>query len=200
MKILIVEDDAVTAHSAEAALRVGLADCATRLATDGKSAMECFDTDNPDLVLLDLGLPDMDGIDVCRRIREVSRVPIIILSARDSEQDIIAGLADGADDYVVKPFSSLQLIARIQAVMRRWQTDTYDNTESARPLSRAAAEMDLSERVIQYLRNHLEGADIPTLIKVAMVSKRQVISVVGKLIDSHTIVDKYPLFFAAQAD
>ena len=88
-------------------------------AADGPTALEAARRDRPDLVVLDLGLPGMDGLDVARRLREDGDVPIVILTARDEEVDRILGLELGADDYVTKPFSPRELVARVRAVLRR---------------------------------------------------------------------------------
>ena len=88
-------------------------------AADGPAALEAARRDRPDLVVLDLGLPGMDGLDVARRLREGGDVPIVILTARDEEVDRILGLELGADDYVTKPFSPRELVARVRAVLRR---------------------------------------------------------------------------------
>lgn len=88
-------------------------------ARSGEEGLERFDARHPRVVLLDLGLPGMDGIEVGRKIRERSDVPILMLTARDSETDTIIGLEVGADDYVTKPFSPRELVARIQAILRR---------------------------------------------------------------------------------
>lgn len=88
-------------------------------ATDGPAALTLARQEKPDMILLDLGLPGMDGLDVTRRLRATSSVPIIILTARSEETDRVVGLELGADDYVVKPFSPKELVARIRAVLRR---------------------------------------------------------------------------------
>jgi len=88
-------------------------------AADGPSGLAVARRDKPDAIVLDLGLPGMDGLDVTRRLRETSSVPIIILTARSEETDLVVGLELGADDYVVKPFSPKELVARIRAVLRR---------------------------------------------------------------------------------
>jgi len=88
-------------------------------AGDGLRALDLVEQGSLDLVVLDLRLPDMDGYEVCRRIREVSSVPIIMLTARTEEQDKVRGLRAGADDYVTKPFSAEELLARVEAVLRR---------------------------------------------------------------------------------
>ena len=88
-------------------------------ATSGRAGIEAVDRDKPDLVVLDLGLPDVDGIDVCRTMRQGSNVPIVVLSARGAEGDKVAALDAGADDYVTKPFGPEELLARIRAALRR---------------------------------------------------------------------------------
>jgi len=90
-------------------------------APDGEQGLDRIDTRPPDVVLLDLNLPGMDGVEVCRRIRASSSVPVIMLTARDSEIDKVVGLELGADDYVTKPFSPRELVARVKAVLRRSQ-------------------------------------------------------------------------------
>jgi two-component system response regulator RegX3 len=112
--ILVVEDEDAIADPLVAGLRREGYDV-SRVAT-GESALEASPAD---LVLLDLRLPDIDGFDVCRQLRERSRVPIIVLTARGEEADRVVGLELGADDYVVKPYGLRELIARIRAVMRR---------------------------------------------------------------------------------
>jgi two-component system response regulator RegX3 len=114
MRVLLVEDDPSIAAPLVAALgQHGFA--VTHVAT-GADALAAEEVD---VVLLDLGLPDLDGMEVCRRLRSRSDVPIIVVSARDGELDRVMGLELGADDYVVKPFSTLELVARIRAVTRR---------------------------------------------------------------------------------
>ncbi|HYN48384.1 MAG TPA: response regulator transcription factor [Candidatus Nanopelagicales bacterium] len=116
-RILVVEDDDAT----RTALRRDLAARGFEVdeAPDGTAALQRWDACRPDLVLLDLGLPDLDGIRVLRRIRREATTPVVILSARDGETTKIEALEAGADDYVTKPFSTGELQARIKAVMRR---------------------------------------------------------------------------------
>ncbi|HEV7134931.1 MAG TPA: response regulator transcription factor [Gaiellaceae bacterium] len=114
MHVLIVEDeDAIAEPLAEGLRREGFDVVRAATGTEALAAEE------PDVVLLDLRLPDMDGLDVCRRLRERSSVPIIVVTARGEESDRVVGLELGADDYVVKPFGIRELIARIRAVTRR---------------------------------------------------------------------------------
>jgi two-component system response regulator RegX3 len=115
MRVLLVEDDAGIAESVRDGLRRYQFD--VEVTDRGRRALELAPA--ADVVLLDLGLPDMDGVDVCRQLRAVSDVPIIVVTARDDELDRVVGLEVGADDYVVKPFGMRELIARIRAVTRR---------------------------------------------------------------------------------
>ncbi|PRI10231.1 response regulator transcription factor [Leucobacter massiliensis] len=116
MKILIVEDDERVSEVLGAYLRQ--AGYTTACAPNGAAALELLGSDT-EAVLLDLGLPDMDGIDVCRRIRGFSSVPIIVATARSGVEERIRGLHAGADDFVVKPYDVRELVARIEAVTRR---------------------------------------------------------------------------------
>lgn len=118
VQVLLVEDDASIASSLVDALE-GAGHSVTHVAT-GQSGVDAASADPAiDIVLLDLGLPDMDGYDVCRRIRSGSDVPIIVITARGEELDRVLGLELGADDYVVKPFGFRELVARMRAVTRR---------------------------------------------------------------------------------
>lgn len=101
-------------------------------AMDGLEALEIFKREEPDLIILDLMMPGKNGIDVCREIRQTSRVPIIMLTAKGEEIDRILGLELGADDYIVKPFSTREVIARIKAVLRRIHSAKVDAPESLR--------------------------------------------------------------------
>lgn len=112
------------------------------LVEDGLQAIERYESLNPDLVLLDLMLPGAPGTEVCRRIRQTSDVPIIMLTAKDSEVDIVVGLELGADDYVIKPYSSRELIARLRAVLRRRVESAADANESMIRVGRVAMDVD----------------------------------------------------------
>jgi DNA-binding response OmpR family regulator len=116
-RILIVDDEPkITQLVRDYLERSGFAVVTAR---DGREAVMRARTDRPDLIVLDLGLPDLDGLDVTRQLRRDSQVPIIMLTARDDEADLVAGLELGADDYVTKPFSPRELVARVRAVLRR---------------------------------------------------------------------------------
>ena len=121
-KILIVEDEESVLDPLE--LLQTKEGFTNETARDGREALEKFAKTNPDLILLDLMLPEISGTEVCRQIRVKSQVPIIMLTAKDTEVDKVVGLELGADDYVVKPYSKAELVARIKAVLRRQGSDS----------------------------------------------------------------------------
>jgi two-component system response regulator RegX3 len=126
-KVLVVEDE----PSLVEALEFGLAEEGFEVvsANDGEASLAVFERERPDIVLLDLMLPTLSGTEVCKRIRSHSKTPIIMLTARDSEIDKVVGLEVGADDYVTKPFSMRELLARVKAVLRRSGEDhAHDGT------------------------------------------------------------------------
>ena len=103
-----------------------------RVAADGKSALSQARLEKPDLIILDLGLPQMDGLDVTRELRKVSNVPVIMLTGRSEESDKLIGLELGADDYMTKPFSPKELVARVRVLFRRMENYAGDNQEILR--------------------------------------------------------------------
>ena len=130
MKILVVEDDTSIASSVTEAIE-NLGWTAVHSET-GQGALELLNSEAFDCVVLDLGLPDLDGGEVVRRTREHSQVPIVVASARPDESDRVLALELGADDYLVKPFGIRELIARLRAVHRRHSSSATDTTETSR--------------------------------------------------------------------
>jgi DNA-binding response OmpR family regulator len=127
-KILIVDDDNNIAELISLYL---VKECfETRICNDGESAINTFDSFKPNLVLLDLMLPGIDGYQVCRELRATSQVPIIMLSAKGEVFDKVLGLEMGADDYMEKPFDSKELVARVKAVLRRYKPQAQEQAES----------------------------------------------------------------------
>ncbi|MBA3281311.1 MAG: response regulator transcription factor, partial [Acidimicrobiia bacterium] len=116
-KILVVEDETLIADAVAARLRSEGYE--VQLAADGLSGVEHTRRWEPDLVILDLMLPGLDGLEVCRQIQKDRHLPVLMLTARDDETDLVIGLAVGADDYLTKPFSMRELVARVQALFRR---------------------------------------------------------------------------------
>lgn len=128
-RILIVEDE--QSFSEPLSFLLGKEGYQTEIASDGLSAIDKFHKNGADLILLDLMLPGMAGTEVCKQIRATSTVPIIMLTAKDDEVDTVVGLELGADDYVTKPYSSRELLARIRAVLRRHTDFTLEEGESS---------------------------------------------------------------------
>lgn len=120
-KILIIDDEIKIVEICRDYLQAAGFTVASE--TDGLNALEKFRVEKPDLVVLDLMLPNIDGLDICREIRRESNVPIIMLTARVEESDKLVGLELGADDYITKPFSPRELVARVRTVLRRTQMD-----------------------------------------------------------------------------
>src|SRR5881398_224432 len=126
-------------------------------ASDGQQALELIENNSPDLVLLDVMMPRMDGFTVCYRVREFSSVPIIIITARGQDQDKVRGLDLGADDYLTKPFSVDELLARVRAVLRRAQ---FAASEHANAVGSTATIGDLALDYTQHLVT-LSGKEVP---------------------------------------
>jgi DNA-binding response OmpR family regulator len=131
--ILVVDDEPKIASLARDYLEH--AGFAVTVAADGRAALDTIRRTRPDLVVLDLGLPEVDGLDVTREVRRTSAVPIVMLTARDDEIDKLLGLELGADDYLTKPFSPRELVARIRAVLRR--SESAGSAEAGREVIRA---------------------------------------------------------------
>ncbi|GGL01038.1 two-component system response regulator RegX3 [Curtobacterium luteum] len=154
-KILIVDDEPALSEPLEFLLqREGYE---TSVAADGVTALSKFDAENPDLVLLDLMLPGLSGTEVCRQIRTRSNAPIIMLTAKDSEVDIVVGLELGADDYVTKPYSTRELLARIRAVLRR---RTEDDPGDSGILQAGGIRMDVERHTVS-----VDGSETPMPLK-----------------------------------
>ena len=119
MRILIVDDEPDVIESVRLGFELQWREVEVLGAADGETALDLVEQEHPDIVLLDIGLPDIDGFEVLRRIRAFSDTPVVMLTARDDAMDKVKGLELGADDYVTKPFNHLELMARVRAVLRR---------------------------------------------------------------------------------
>ena len=139
-RILIVEDEASFSEALEFLL--GKEGFQVTTAATGTEALKKFDQGGIDLVLLDLMIPEVSGTEVCRQIRTKSRVPIIMLTAKDSEVDKVVGLEIGADDYVTKPYSSRELVARIRAVLRRNSSEGIESEPGVMTVSGIRMDID----------------------------------------------------------
>ena len=143
--ILVVEDEAPIAEAVASRLRSEGFE--VRIAPDGPSGVELSHHLDPDLVVLDLMLPGLDGLDVCRAIQRDRAVPVLMLTARDSENDLVTGLSVGADDYLTKPFSSRELVARVHALLRR--VERHAPADHADVLTLGTVDVDLSARRVR---------------------------------------------------
>ncbi|GAB4111319.1 MAG: response regulator transcription factor [Roseiflexaceae bacterium] len=142
-RILIVDDERKLVQGLSAYFRQ--AGYETLAAYDGKAALESARRDRPDLILLDLMLPELDGIEVCRQIRRNSDVPIMMLTARVEETDKLIGLEIGADDYITKPFSPREVVARARALLRR----ATGQVTSGQTIRAGVVEIDLDRRIVR---------------------------------------------------
>jgi DNA-binding response OmpR family regulator len=155
MKVLVVEDDPRISDVLEYALKAEGYEVQT--AQRGREAAEIARNSSPGVIVLDVGLPDIDGFEVCRIVRTFSEVPVVFLTSRSDEIDRVVGLEIGGDDYVVKPFSPRELLARIKAILRR-----NHRPETARPEERAQAQLHYGSITIdpEKFRVHCEGREI----------------------------------------
>jgi two-component system response regulator RegX3 len=157
-RILIIEDE--VSFSEALSFLLEKEGFETRVAETGKQGIAAFNENQYDLVLLDLMIPEISGIDVCRTIRTSSNIPIIMLTAKDSEVDKVVGLELGADDYVTKPYSARELVARIKAVLRRGVSDESGSSEGIGIHSVGGIRMDIERHQVT-----VKGALIPLPLK-----------------------------------
>jgi DNA-binding response OmpR family regulator len=161
-RVLVVEDDDAIAQVLQRSLR--MEGYEVRVADDGVAALDEAHAFLPDLVILDLGLPRLDGIEVAKKLRETDDVPILVLTARDAVEARVEGLDSGADDYLVKPFERQELLARLRALLRRHpprgqatltvgdlklNPDTHEVTRSGRPVDLTQREFELLEYLMR---------------------------------------------------
>lgn len=172
-RILLIEDEASIAESVAYSLRSE--GFRVEIACDGLAGLSSLRAFSPDLVILDLMLPKLNGLDLCRTVRKESNVPIIMLTAKTEEVDRIVGLELGADDYVAKPFSMRELIARVRAVLRR--TESLQEEDAGANLRLGAIEMDVGRRRVT-VDGHLVHLPLKQfeLLRLLMVNKDKVMS------------------------
>jgi len=156
-RVLIVEDEPSFSDALSFMLRKEGFEVA--VANDGTAGLELFAREGADLVLLDVMLPGVPGTEVCRQLRQTSKVPIIMLTAKDSEIDKVVGLELGADDYVTKPFSTRELVARVRAVLRR-QSAVQDADPQLSTLAAGPVEMDVDRHLVR-----VAGEDVKLPLK-----------------------------------
>jgi two-component system, OmpR family, response regulator MtrA len=157
-RILLIEDDEVIREATRMALeRYGFP---VTTAADGLEGLERFRADRPDILLLDVMLPLLDGVGLCRRIREESQLPILMMSARTETVDVVSGLEAGADDYIVKPFETAVLVARIRTVLRRTRAPAPDHTPAGTGMGTGTGTPPHPVRLIAGLEVDTEGMEV----------------------------------------
>jgi two-component system KDP operon response regulator KdpE len=164
LKILIIEDDPEIIEVVSVALSIRWPEVELSIANNGQDGLEILEENRPDLVLLDLGLPDMDGGSVIKQLRLYSNVPVIVITVRNEERDIVKCLEWGADDYVIKPFHQLELIARIQALLRRHHVLEKDQT-----ITRGTWRLDRAKRKLVTENGVVSLSNTETLILGALM-------------------------------
>ncbi len=146
MKVLVIEDDPGIIEVVSLCFQLRWSGTTVISADNGNKGLELVETESPDVVILDIGLPDVDGYQVLREIRRFSDVPVLMLTVRGEDTDVARGLELGADDYITKPFSHIELIARVQAVLRRAQGLPVTNEE--RPFTSGRLSVDFNRNEV----------------------------------------------------
>jgi DNA-binding response OmpR family regulator len=166
-RVLVVEDERTIADSVAARLRAE--GFTVDVARDGPAGVEAARAGRPDLVVLDIMLPGFDGLEVCRRIQAQRPVPVIMLTARDDETDVLVGLAVGADDYLTKPFSLRELAARVHAVLRRMEKAVSAAGDAPPPIVVGDLEINQAERRVRRagVEAHLTPTEFDLLVHLA---------------------------------
>jgi DNA-binding response OmpR family regulator len=175
MKVLVAEDDADLL--ALVCFTLTQAGYFAVKASDGRAAIETFDAEGPDLAILDINMPHMNGFQVCAAIRERSRVPVMMLTVRGEEEDLVRALDLGADDYLTKPFSPRTLLARVKALLRR------AGMESNAPLDAGRVRLDLSEHTVR-----IGGGDPVRLTKLELRLLQMLVANAGHVVASDRLL------------
>jgi len=200
MRVLIVEDDSGIADFLQ--LELEHEGFEVLHAEDGRKALELFESDTPDIILLDIMLPKLNGLEVLRRIRKTSRVPVIMLTARGDTLDKVSGLDSGADDYLAKPFEIEELLARMRAVMRRNEANDEPLKLRGIELNRDSMEVKINKERIALSKT--EYLLLKTFIenKNVVLSRDKIISAVwgeNHYIDENS-VDVYVRYLRSKID
>ena len=187
MKILIIEDNTEIIDIVSVTLQLRWPEIELISCSLGKRGIELVEKEKPDVVLLDLGLPDIDGFQVLKNIREFSNVPVVILTVRGEETHKIRGLEFGADDYIVKPFSPGELLARLKAVIRRYQLTEQVGPSSSRsqtPTIRGSLRIDVASQQVSI------GDKLLRLGPREYELLRILVQADGKVVSNNTLLEK----------
>ncbi len=178
-KILIVEDDETVLNFEN--LELSHEGYTTVTAVDGRQALEKFEAEKPDLILLDIMLPELNGIEVLRRIRKVSQVPVILVTAKGETYDKVNGLNTGADDYISKPFAIEELLARISAVLRRSKSAAPVQTQI---LQNRDVELNLQSMTASVQGNSISLSKLEFLLLKLFMENQNVVQSRSQIIDA----------------
>ena len=178
-KILIVEDDETVLNFEN--LELSHEGYTTVTAVDGRQALEKFETENPDLILLDIMLPELNGIEVLRRIRKSSQVPVILVTAKGETYDKVNGLNTGADDYISKPFAIEELLARISAALRRSKSAAPVQTQI---LQNRDVELNLQSMTASVQGNSISLSKLEFLLLKLFMENQNVVQSRSQIIDA----------------
>ena len=163
MKVLIIEDNQEVVVTISLAFQIRWPDTDIVSAVSGEEGISLVEKESPDIAILDLGLPDINGFEVLKKIRLFSSIPIIILTVRGEEADIVRGLELGADEYIVKPFKQLELTARVNALLRR------QHDKGKKSIVCGSLKLDISERTLYYNRERITLTRIETIVLEALM-------------------------------
>jgi DNA-binding response OmpR family regulator len=204
-KILIVEDEVKLARFVE--LELKHEGYEVIVANDGRTGLDCFETSQPDAVLLDLMLPELSGIEVCRRIRRVSDVPVIMLTAKGETMDKVIGLDSGADDYMTKPFAIEELLARLRAALRRRVKSADAENDSTLTLKGLTIDVarhtvKYEDKVIELTKREFELLEYLVRNKNIVLTRDQILNKVWgyDYIGETNVVDVYVRYLRTKID
>lgn len=182
MNVVTIEDDPEIVEAVSLCFDLRWPDVEVNAANEGIAGLNLIEQETPDIVILDIGLPDIDGYEVCRRIRLFSDVPVVMLTVKDQEFDKVKGLELGADDYITKPFSHVELLARVKAVLRR---STMPNLEeSSEPLAVGQLWIDFASREVR-----INGSEVkltPTEYNLLQILARNA----GRVMPHRTLLER----------
>jgi DNA-binding response OmpR family regulator len=184
MKLLIIEDDPIISETVTICFNLRWPEAEVIATDSGEEGVRLAETEAPDVVILDVGLPGMDGYETLRQLRQVCDVPAIMLTARDSEVAKVKGLEWGADDYVTKPFSHIELLARVRAVLRRGASSVSGEAQEAYRNEAAELNIDLDSRVVTRRGQQINLAPLEYSLLYHLISNE------GRVIPHHTLLAK----------
>ncbi|HEU0021551.1 MAG TPA: response regulator transcription factor [Dehalococcoidia bacterium] len=184
MKLLIIEDDPIISETVTICFNLRWPEAEVIATDSGEEGVKLAETESPDVVILDVGLPGMDGYETLRRLRDISDIPAIMLTARDTEVAKVKGLEWGADDYITKPFSHIELLARVRAVLRRGSASSSAGPQEGYRNEAAGLDIDLDSRVVTRHGEQINLAPLEYSLLFHLISNE------GRVIPHQTLLAK----------